>query len=221
MPDNYAIELFKTGLTLIVGALGFLATWGVGDRLTSEWNLRQKRKELNLEAVRAFHSLYGEFKEVVKIWRLAVRRPALVQDPQEERWKLLVRACAIEAKTETFVLSLATERRLSADQCESIGLFRQAMQTLRESVRNNVDCPLGSRREGYRLLNQLAPQVSAIVSARLPHDQPSPDVAQTQLAKIVGVTSDSWKLKLKSLAAHPPQLQPAEAEEEDEDQLDA
>src|SRR4051812_19015492 len=100
-PTNYEFELFKSFLSLIVAALTLSATWFIGLRLTAYWNFRQKRNELNLVSLQTFHALYGEFKEVVKIWRLA-KRPLKVPLvlPPDERWKLLIRASAVESKSE-------------------------------------------------------------------------------------------------------------------------
>ena len=203
MPPEYNLELFKSILSLIVAALTLSATWFIGQRLTTYWNLRQKRNELNLTSLQAFHALYGEFKEVVKIWRLAKRplkTPVVV--PPEERWKLLTRACALESKSEALVLRLTTERFLSSEETTAIGLFRQAIQTLRESIRDNTDCPLGSRRAEYRLLNQLAPQVAAIVSADSPKQSLSAQRAQSQLADVVAITSDRWAEKVASMGTN-------------------
>jgi len=211
MPSQYELELFKSILSLIVSALTLSATWFIGQRLTVYWNLRQKRNELNLASLHAFHALYGEFKEVVKVWRLA-KRPleSPVAVPQDERWNLLTRACAIESKSEALALRLTTERFLSSEGTAEIGLFRQAIQTLRESIRDNTDCPLGSRRAEYRLLNQLAPQIAAIVSADIPKEAPSAQRAQSQLAGVVGITSHRWKQEVKSIGT-------AESDSEDED----
>ena len=211
MPQTYDLELFKSVLSLIVAALTLSATWFIGQRLTAYWNLRQKRYELNLASLQAFHALYGEFKEVVKIWRLAKRQlKSPVAVPQDERWKLLTRACEIESKSEALVVRLTSERFLSSEETAAIGLFRQAIQTLRESVRDNIDCALGSRKAEYRLMNQLAPQVAAIVSANLPKHAPSAERAQRQLAEVVGITSHRWKEKVKSIGT-------PESEDEDED----
>ena len=200
MSLDYELELFKSILSLIVAALSLSATWFIGQRLTAYWNLRQKRNELNLASLQAFHALYGEFKEVVKIWRLA-KRPLKqpVEIPHDERWKLLTRACAIESKSEALVLRLTTERFLSSEESATIGLFRQAIQTLRQSIRDNTDCPLGSRRAEYRLMNHLAPQVAAIVSADLPKQAPCAQRAQSQLAMVVDITSSRWQQEVTSI----------------------
>jgi hypothetical protein len=202
MPPNYELELFKSCLSLIVAALTLSATWFIGQRLTAYWNFRQKRYELNLVSLQTFHALYGEFKEVVKIWRLA-KRPlkSPVDILAEERWKLLIRACAIESKSEALVLRLTTERLLSSADCDAIGLFRQGIQTLRESIRDNIDCPLGSRRAEYAVMNRLAPQLAAIVSTDLPKKAPSAQQGQGQLAKVVGITSYHWRHKVASIGS--------------------
>ena len=216
MADDYQLELFKAALSLLVAIIGISATWYAGTRLTTSWNLRQKRRELNVEAVHALHELYGEFKEVVKIWRL-VKRPLTSPTtiPSEERWNLLVRACSIESKTEALVLRLATERNLKDGDADTIGFFRQAMQLLRECIRDNVDCPLGSRREEYGFLNELAPQMASIVTDDLPKTRPSVELAERQLADIVAVTSKSWAARIAVLkgAADKPDL----TADEDED----
>jgi hypothetical protein len=194
VPAGYELEFLKSALALIVAAFSLAATWFIGLRLTAYWNLRQKRNELNQVSLQAFHALYGEFKEGVKIWRLAKRRlTSPVRVPEDERWTLLARACAIESKSEALVLRLTAERCLSTDEIAAIGLFRQAIQTLRESIRDNVDCPLGSRKAEYKLLNQLAPRVATIVSAELPKRIPSAEQARRQLDEVVKVTSKRWK----------------------------
>jgi|SRR5882724_2735408 len=213
MPAEYKLEFFKSVLALIVAALSLAATWYIGQRLTAYWNLRQKRYELNQISLQAFHALYGEFKEGVKIWRLA-KRPLTspVRVPENERWTLLARACAIESKSEALVLRLTAERCLSMDEIATIGLFRQAIQTLRESIRDNVDCPLGSRKAEYKLLNQLAPRVASIVSAELPERIPSAEQAQRQLNEVVNVTSDRWKQMVAEM--QPAGLAPQEDDED-------
>jgi hypothetical protein len=189
MPDDYKLELFKAILGVAVALLTVLATTLFGQRFSETWNLQQKKRELNLVTHQAFHALYGEFKELVKIWRLAKMVPSAIQE--EERWNLLKRACALESKSEALVLRLTSEHKLNDDQLETLGLFRQAMQTIRESIRDNQECPLGSRNTEYRLLNRLAPEVLAMVAAK-PEEIAAED-AKTQLSKVIAVTSARWQ----------------------------
>jgi hypothetical protein len=208
---DYALEIFKAVTSLVVAALTLGATWWIGNRISATWNLRQKRNELNLAALGEFHSLYGEFKEVVRVWRLAKRKlDSPVTVPEGERWRLLVRACAIESKCEALVLRLTAERILSTKEQESIGLFRQAIQTLRESIREDADCPIGSRREEYKLLNQLAPEIAQIASAEVPAEVVNSDVAKAQLLAVVNVNSEKWKERVKAMR----QVSPPESDED-------
>ena len=100
--------------------------WFVGQRLTISWNLRQKRRELDLAIVQQLHAIYGEFKEVIKAWRLAMRGGQEIKLPDTLRWELLARACALEAKYETILIKMASERLLTAQdrsQLASDNLF--------------------------------------------------------------------------------------------------
>lgn len=200
MPAEYEIELFKSGLSLIVAFLSLGASWFVGKRLTAYWNLRQKRWELNWATLHAFHAVYGEFKEIVKIWRL-VKKPTARAIPvqQEERWVLLKRACALESKSEALILRATSERFLKPEELDVLGLFRQAMQSIRESIRDDVACPFGSRGTEYKLLNQLAPGVASMLSAAPPHRAPASDVAAAQLARVVAMTSKRWKVAINRI----------------------
>jgi hypothetical protein len=185
MPSfQFETELIRSGLNL----------------LTVYWNVRQKRRELNLTSLHAFHGLYGDFKELVKIWRLAKRKvKSPVQVPADERWKLLTRACALESRSEALVLRLATERLLSKEQIEAIGLFRQAIQSLRESIREDVDARIGSRRTEYKLLNQLAAEIASFMSVDPPERPPCSQRAQYQLEQIAVINSRVWKRKVDLL----------------------
>jgi hypothetical protein len=194
MQEDFEVELLKSGLSLLVALVSLGATWLIGLRLTANWNLRQKKNELNLSTLQAFHTNYGDFKELVKIWRLVKKSIAVpVKVPPEERWILLKRACALESKTEALVLRATSERLLTASQLETLGLYRQAMQSIRESIRDDVACPLGSRGTEYMLLNQLAPAVASILSAELSPKAPPPEVAKLQLGLVTSVTSHRWK----------------------------
>jgi hypothetical protein len=211
MPANYEIELFKSGLSLLVAFLSLAATLLIGRQLTVYWNLREKKNELNLSMVHAFHAIYGEFKELVKIWRLVKKSPDVpVKVPPEERWILLKRACALESKSEALVLRATSERLLTEIQLDTLGLYRQAMQSIRESIRDDIACPFGSRGTEYMLLNQLAPSVASTLSAELPSMAPRPEVAKLQLAHVTSVTSRRWEKELQRIG-------PASSEAQNED----
>lgn len=201
MPDTAAMKFLEAGLDVIVAVVTIAVTYGLGRLFTDKWDLHQKRREQNLESVRALHDLYGEFKEVLKIWRVAKDKKKPISISSEERWDLLKRACSVEGKTEALVMRLAAERNLGDDQPEQIGMFRQAIQSLRQSIRDDKSSPLGDRGVEYDLMNELAPRVSSIVTKDLPRTEPDVERAKRQLAGIVAVRSEDWKKEVATRKA--------------------
>src|SRR5208283_5394211 len=69
--DQITMTLWLASIKAIPAFFGsfvlLLLAWGIGQRITTAWNIRQKQKENNLENAREFHRLYGEF---IAIWRL-------------------------------------------------------------------------------------------------------------------------------------------------------
>jgi hypothetical protein len=209
--EPYVIELFRFVLGLFTAMSVLAVTWLVGLRLATYWTLRQKRNELNFAALQAFHATYGQFKELVKTWRLIKKADDVPPPvPSEERWALLKRACALESKMEALALRVATERKLTDEQLLTLGLLRQGMQTVRESIREDKANPLGSRGVEYQLVNELASAVASLVSDELPARSPSPAEARAQLARIAEVRKARWKEVVSNAAR-------AEPEDEDED----
>ena len=197
MRDKVAIEFLNAGLDLLVAVIIIVATALVGRFLTAKWNFHQKRKEQNLESVRALHDLYGEFKEVLKIWRVIKDKEKPIHITPETRLDLLTRACAVEGKTEALVLRLASERKMDEGQPIQIGMFRQAIQSLRQSIRDDKTSPFGDRdKVEYSMMNELAAQVSAIVTADLPPKEIDSATTMRQLAEIVSVRSENWDIEV-------------------------
>lgn len=54
-------ELTRGGINLAVTLIVLLAGWLVGQRLTYQWNLRQKRRESDLATAQDLQRLYGDF----------------------------------------------------------------------------------------------------------------------------------------------------------------
>jgi hypothetical protein len=213
MSAEYKIELFRSGLSLIVAFLSLGATWLVGQKLTFYWHLRQKKSELNLATLQEFYAVYGEFKALVKVWRLVKNKKHTARVfpvIEEERWALLKRACALESKGEALVLRASSERILEGGELEVLGLFRQAMQSIRESIRDDVECPFGRRGVEYKLLNHLATGVASMLSPTPPNEPPASEVAASQLAQIVAITSARWMAAIS-------RIKPAAPEASDED----
>jgi hypothetical protein len=131
MTELLVVESIKTIPTVVASAAGLLATWFVGQRIATAWQIRQKRRELQLDAVGEFYRAYGEFYEIWKVWNYRLRER--VPDPGGE---LFSRAAAMEGRVEAILVRIATERRLSPRDVEQLGLLRQAFQELRQAMRD-------------------------------------------------------------------------------------
>ena len=61
-------ELIKTVISIVNGIILLALTWFVGQRIAFQWNIRQKRRELQLTSLQQFYIAYGEFFAVWKLW---------------------------------------------------------------------------------------------------------------------------------------------------------
>jgi hypothetical protein len=158
--DSALVEVPKLVTALILAGLG----WFVGKRLTVLWSRRQKQNEQDLMAARDFHALYGEFFALWKLWNYFIRDLGAESLSGASRWNLLDRACGTEAKLESTLVRLASERSLTNKDIDTLGHFRQLYQQLREAIRDNK--PLAwdhSEHPDYVQFKTLAPQVAAII----------------------------------------------------------
>jgi hypothetical protein len=158
--DSAAVETPRLVTYLIFLGLG----WLIGKRLSVVWSREQKEREQDLEAARDFHLLYGDFFSLWKLWNYFVRDLGQEALPDASRWQILDRACKSEARLESLLIKLASEKPLTGEEIEKLGRFRQRYQNLREAIRDNV--PLAwdhSEHPGYLDFKTLAPQVAAII----------------------------------------------------------
>ncbi len=162
--DSVKLEVIKTALACVT--LGF--GWYVGQRIIAYWDLRKKRQELDIALAREFHKLYGEFKEVSRLWRAFTftgdRTQPLVF-PDATRVELLKRATASEGALEAMVVKLATERELTADDVSVLGSFRQIYQQLRRVIRDGGVLHFYYGTPDYTTFNDLASQIACIISS--------------------------------------------------------
>lgn len=158
--DSAVVEAPKLVTYLIFLGLG----WLVGKRLTVLWSRQQKSNEQDLDAVREFHALYGEFFALWKLWNYYLHDLGPQALPGASRWELLDRACKSEAKLEATLVRLASHKLLTDGEVVILGRFRQHYQMMRAAIRDNV--PLGwdhSEHPDYIEFKKLAPQVAAII----------------------------------------------------------
>jgi len=195
------LELFKAALAMAVSIITLALGWVVGQRLTVTWNLVQKRRETEIENVHQFHLVYGEFRELSKTWRL-MKKNDLVEPPDRAamRWALATRACALESKLESINIKLASEKKMQDENLRILGLFRQAIQRLRESIRDDLLTASSYRGIEYEYFNDLAARVATLISCEPEGPRPDADTSSQQLSKIASVTLNDFNLATKEYA---------------------
>jgi len=161
MLDSAAVEIPKLLTTLVFLGLG----WVIGKQLTVLWSRRQKQNDQDLDAARDFHALYGDFFALWKLWNYYIRDLGAEALPGASRWQLLDRACKSEARLESTLVRLASQKELTGNDIDTLGRFRQRYQQLRESIRDNVALEWDhSEHPDYLEFKTLAPQVAAIIA---------------------------------------------------------
>lgn len=163
--------------------------WLVGNRLSSEWALRQRRRENSLASVAEFYRLYGEFFALWKLCNYAFRDADHEMD-DATLWDLMRRAAALEANGEAILLRIATELTLTADDIRTLGLFRQGVQLLRQSiVKQRILGWNSSEHREYQAFKGLSVGVAALATKVGTGTAASVEIAQRQLREI---THNKW-----------------------------
>ncbi len=179
---NVAQEIVKALFSFASAFLILVFTWLFGQRLSYQWNVRQKRREFQLMALQQFYVAYGEFFAVWKLWnRLEAGSAAF----DERRWELHKRAAAAEAIVESTLVKLSSELHLEPNQLDDLGCFRQAFQQLRQSIRENRKLPwMSSEDAPYRKFKTLAIRVAGILGGDWPVAPMFSDKASDQLLTV-------------------------------------
>jgi hypothetical protein len=193
----------KELVQLLTPFLVLAATWLIGQRILTGWDLRKKRQELDIAVASQFQQLYGEAKEVGRLWREVTRQhdqhSQPISVPSDIRWQLFSRAAAVEGKFEAVVIKLVTERPLKEEQVQSIGLFRQGCQELRESIREDRSLAAMRYGGGYTLFNNLAAEITCLLAQNRPAEAPKIDVARKNLKAVARIGSRAWERAVKEM----------------------
>jgi hypothetical protein len=182
-------EAIKALYSLIIAIVTLGLGWFIGQALTYRWNVRQKRREVQLSATQQFYGAYGEFFAVWKLWN---RLDRACQAADERQWELHKRAAAAEAVIEGTLVKLSSELELDDLQLATLGRFRQAFQQLRQSIRQDRVLGWSYEHPEYRAFKELAVRVAALLAARWSDKLPASDRAASQLLRI---TSNTWEKK--------------------------
>ena len=194
--DSVTLEVIKTGLTILVLGIG----WLLGQRIVAYWDIRKKRQELDIATATQFHKLYGEFKEVSRLWRAFKYSEKKLSYPGEMSVELLKRAAAAEGELEAIIVKLAVERRLDDDEKKTLGLFRQAYQKLRHAIRGDKDLKWTRGTPEYKLYNNLASKTAYLIFSKKATRHPKSSGAAVALQKITDYTQEDWKTEVDKSA---------------------
>jgi hypothetical protein len=155
-------------IELIKLAVGFLGVTLIGGAFTAFWTTRQKQRDVEHLELTRFYELYGHFLTAWRLWN-TIQKDSSVTTPDEiNRSALLKRASEAEGALEGMLLKLASERRLSHNDQQTLGKFRQACQRIRQSIRDDQLVPWSSSehpeylafKQGASYLTSLIPQKS-------------------------------------------------------------
>jgi hypothetical protein len=196
--ESLELELIKTVLLLVPLAL----TWMFGNKIVAYWDIREKRRELDIAAEIEFHKLYGEFKKISRLWRVCMfkgARPAKFAFSPTAVFDLLKRASAAEARVEAIIVKLATERVLEEPDIRTLGLFRQAYQQLREAIRDAQDLHWTNGTPEYDLFNELTVRTACIIASNKTTKQDDPVDAARVLKKITSVRPEHWQSEIERI----------------------
>jgi hypothetical protein len=191
---NLESEAIKAGFGLLL----LLFTWFVGYRIIARWDKRKKQQELDIAISTQFQQLFGEFKEISKLWEVFYNQRYQNQnkslDLPAQKWEeLLKRATTAESKLEAILVKLATEWHLSQAETKYLGLFRQGFQQLRESIRDDRAPTFEYKvNPEYHLFNELVCEVANIVSERRSWKQVPSQEAKRNLGEIVEFGGADW-----------------------------
>ncbi len=216
MFDAIGFEIVKALVGPVV-AVGL--AWLVGNRLSSEWALRQRRRENSLASVAEFYRLYGEFFALWKLCNYAFR-DADHETDDNTLWDLMRRAAALEANGEAILLRVATELTLTEDDIRTLGLFRQGVQLLRQSiVKQRILGWSSSEHREYQAFKGLSVGVAALATKVGTGTAPTVEIAQRQLREIThNKWSKEWLAKIARRDETPVQAELEAATVDDEPQ---
>ena len=178
-------EIIKAIPGATLTAFGALLALVVGKRVAAYWAFREKRRELELATLNSFYGLYGEFFCLWKVWNQHFANKPESDDVGTTKWSILERASRAESQLESILVKVASERSLSEQDIEKLGLFRQAFQTIRSNIRDSKPIEWStSDHPKYQSFKRLACFVSRMLLSNVSYSEPSAEVAADQLSRI-------------------------------------
>lgn len=186
-------------LTLLVSFIVLYFGWYFGNKITIEWNLKQKRREIQLDRANQFFQLYGEFFATWRVYNHLHDNEYL--DDKERCIEIFKRASAAEAGIEAILIKIASERKLDADEIKTLGCFRQSYQLLRKTIESKERFPFSSPEDHkYLAFKKLSCKVAQMLLEDNKFESPTKEKA---FAAFSCITSSNWRKRYKRLVLDP------------------
>jgi hypothetical protein len=154
-------------VSLLTVAATFGGGWFITTRITERWAQIRRSREDNQAAARELQLRYGEFVALWKTWNALVGdHTARSQVPEEAKWDCLRRATDAEGAVEALLARVCAERRLTAEQIDTLGALRQAFKVVRRTIRRGE--PLAwhsSESEPYLAFKSLVAAAGVLVAS--------------------------------------------------------
>jgi hypothetical protein len=157
---DWSDEIAKAAITF-----AFVAVLGGAAGLL--WAKVRHRRELDLAALARFYDVYGTWFATWKAWSAFLEGKL----PEGTRGELLKQAAVAEGQFEALLIKIAVERRLSKEQLNRLGRFREGYQQLREAIEANVELPFrvqfcDDERSAYVAFKSLSVEFAALLHGR-------------------------------------------------------
>jgi hypothetical protein len=214
MQTSLGEEVIKALPIALFNIVAICFAWLVGKRLTLYWSVKQKARELSLEARKELHFLYGEFFATWKLWEYTVHQKHQLADFADRRWNLLERISLAEGKVEGIVTQVASVRGLAGTEIASLGCFRQSYQRLRRAIRDEVTLGWkGGDDPNYLDFKKHAAEVSVILA----QSSMSPEKVARAFQNITSTRWNGQKEEPQYAQQTPRQAKEASEERQEED----
>jgi hypothetical protein len=174
-----------------------LAAWMLGRSLIGNWTCKQKKRDLDLDLSRKFHTAYEDFFAIWKLWNHQREQgdnnlPDHGEfEPQEvSRAELLHTVGNAEGSIEAILVTLASTRDLSQAEVELLGRFHQAFGTLRDAISKNKQLAWNDPEHAeYLAFKRLASGVVMLIHG----SNPASPAAQKRIESLRQITSSRWE----------------------------
>jgi hypothetical protein len=194
-----SMAVLASGLlgSLFAALVAVISAKYVIPKAQDRWDKIKKQRELDLIAVGEFHTFYGEFLALRKLWNAPLREGSKFQMSTKFAWDCLGRATAIEGGVESLLVKVAADRRLTEDQIDALGATRQAFQSLRRAIRDRQELKWTYDNEPhYVALKVLAAHMSGLL-ANSPGLESHPS-SEEAAANLRSITSNEYEERSKS-----------------------